>query len=151
MTTSELLVPTVDDLDSIVSDLVFTLDELPERDAPNPTGVVQTIRGRVTILGAQSCVVEVRLSLDGARLLAQAMFDLDPDVTSESDVRDAVGELANIVAGNTKSLADSDLALGLPLTEAVPPTATPSSLLSTIHHWRGHDLIVTINPTGEQP
>ncbi|MBN1824886.1 MAG: chemotaxis protein CheX [Candidatus Eisenbacteria bacterium] len=57
----------------------------------------------------------------GVMILAKALLGMDPDdeeALSESDVSDALGEIANIVAGGVKNrMADRDpsMKLGLPM------------------------------------
>ena len=104
------------DIDRITRDIwgaVLGL-ELQERlvgpeplDGPMMTGLVH-------ITGDWSGAVAVELT---ARLASQAtaiMFGLQPDAVAADDVRDVVGELANMTGGNVKSLLGGSCSLSLP-------------------------------------
>jgi chemotaxis protein CheX len=59
------------------------------------------------------------------RRLAVAMFGIEPDDASPEDARDALGELANVLAGNVKSYSEDPVDLDL------PETGTPQALQAT--------------------
>lgn len=62
-------------------------------------------RGAVTV----SCIDPL------ARILAGAMFGMDPAEASESEIQDAIGELTNILGGQTKQVLGDRCVLGLPV------------------------------------
>jgi chemotaxis protein CheX len=73
-----------------------------------------TLEGCVHIHGEWCGLVLVQCSLPLAWLAATKMFQLGDQAPSEDEVRDAVGELTNIIGGNIKALlpgADCDLSL----------------------------------------
>jgi chemotaxis protein CheX len=72
-----------------------------------------TVTGIVNIDGAWRGAVLVRCPLALASLVTAAMFQGDEDPTLE-EVRDALGELANMVAGNIKALLPGPSAISLP-------------------------------------
>lgn len=76
--------------------------------------------GRVTIRGGWNGTVVVRCALGLARRVAAAMFEVDPASVSSDDMRDAIGEVTNIAAGNLKALMPDPCTLGLPAVEEVP-------------------------------
>ncbi len=49
-----------------------------------------------------------------ARRAAGIMFGLEPEAASEDEVRDALGELANMIGGNVKALLPPPCQLSLP-------------------------------------
>jgi len=68
-----------------------------------------------------------------------AMDDSDP--VSDVDFADAVGEIANVVGGNVKSLVTNPGALTLPVvTHERPEMAGATCLLKTYFEWRGAPL-----------
>lgn len=84
---------------------------------PAPTGGALTERfvsGKVRISGAWEGAVTVWCSTKLARAAASAMFMLAPAEASPEEVSDAVGELANMVGGNIKTLIKGDCKLSLP-------------------------------------
>ena len=79
---------------------------------------------RSAIIALVSDTISVQLGIastkEGCQHLARALLAMEPDEDDlpEDDVADAVGEVANIVAGQVKSMmgsADSPIKLGLPL------------------------------------
>jgi CheY-specific phosphatase CheX len=87
------------------------------RIEPVPKGGAMTERfvsGKVRISGAWEGAVTVFCSAKLARAAASAMFALGPAEASSEEVSDAVGELANMVGGNIKTLIKGDCRLSLP-------------------------------------
>jgi chemotaxis protein CheX len=109
--------------------------------------------GRVHIDGAWRGTVAVALGPAAARALAEALLaDPDERATSapgEDDVRDAVGELANVVGGNVKALLEEPHRLSLP--EAGPGLADPPGhgvALRRSFRWGPHPITVTVLRAG---
>ncbi len=83
---------------------------------------VSTSSGRcmnasVNILGAWEGTVAIKCPEGLARVYASIMFDLEETELQQADLRDALGELANMTAGGYKSMASSlgECALALPI------------------------------------
>ncbi len=70
------------------------------------------VEGRVAFSGAWNGAVLVRCSLEQARQWAKKLMST-PD-PNEDDLREAVAELTNMVAGNFKALLPPKNVLGLP-------------------------------------
>lgn len=88
--------------------VVLSLDAMPPL-APSD------VSSRVAILGDAVGSVVVRCDRPSAIALARRLFDLAQDATpDEDDIADALGELANIVGGNVKSLGLGESSLTLP-------------------------------------
>jgi chemotaxis protein CheX len=85
----------------------------PDRPEPELSGTVVT--GCVQISGAWEGAVTIQCPVDLARAAAAVMFDTDPAQTSNEEMRDALGELANMVGGNIKALLPSPTKLSLPI------------------------------------
>ncbi len=76
--------------------------------------------GRVTIRGGWNGTVVVRCAQGLARRVAAAMFEIDPASVTVDDMRDAIGEVTNIAAGNLKALMPDMCSLGLPAVVEAP-------------------------------
>jgi chemotaxis protein CheX len=72
------------------------------------------LTGSVRMSGAWEGAVTIHCSHDLARAAAVALFALDASEPSEDEVRDALGELANVVGGNIKALLPGPTDLSLP-------------------------------------
>lgn len=75
--------------------------------------------------------VMVRCGDELAERIAEALFGLPRSSASFGEVRDAMGEVANIVGGNVKGVLDAATVLGLPRTSrgADPAVGTPVNRL----------------------
>jgi chemotaxis protein CheX len=93
--------------------LGMTLDELP---VPMASGAHDAHSSTATVHITGSAHVSVVLSCSTrlAQLVAATMFDMDESELADDEVVDAFGEIANIVAGNIKSLLPEPSALSLP-------------------------------------
>ncbi len=70
--------------------------------------------GSVKIHGTRELAVSLSCSEGMARLATAAMFDVKADAATTDQLRDAWGELSNMVAGTFKSLLPGNCFLGLP-------------------------------------
>jgi chemotaxis protein CheX len=105
-------------LDSEIEDIVktiwSTLIDVPiQRGGGDTSGDASMVTGIVNIDGAWHGAVLVRCPLVLATLVTAAMFQGDEDPTLD-EVRDALGELTNMVAGNVKSLLPAPSVISLP-------------------------------------
>jgi chemotaxis protein CheX len=78
---------------------------------PPPTG---SLCGCVQITGAFGGAVMVSVSERLARRAAGAMLDTPPEAVTAEDLRDALGEIANMTGGNVKALLPGPSHLSLP-------------------------------------
>jgi chemotaxis protein CheX len=101
-----------------ITDGVFTtmlgipVEHYPAEE-PASLGALK-MTGVVTVTGAWSGAITVTCSAEFAKTIACVMFGTDPNATAEADVRDAMGEMANMIGGNLKSLIPPPAALSLP-------------------------------------
>lgn len=108
------------------------------------------VRAEVTLSGDWSG--RVRLSCDAATAasLARTMLDVrDGAPVPDADVRDAVGELANVVGGNVKGTLPGTTALGLPRVEDVSAATDPvdpavASTVRQVVRWHGAPVVVDV-------
>ena len=68
----------------------------------------------IQITGAWEGAVTVHCSEDLAKLLTGAMFGMAAEETADEDVRDALGELANMIGGNVKGILPEPSRISLP-------------------------------------
>lgn len=80
-------------------------------DADDSAIADPAVTGAVLIDGAWNGAVLLQVELPLARLLAGQLFQGDP---STEDVRDTVGELANMFAGNIKALLAEPSSISVP-------------------------------------
>jgi len=73
------------------------------------------LTGYVQISGAWNGVFRLDCSFFLAHQIATIMFRFDPTQTSVEDIRDALGEMANITGGNVKGLLPEPSRLALPV------------------------------------
>lgn len=82
----------------------------------------------VEIHGAWQGAVGVICTRDAARLAASAMLEVDAADASETDLHDAVRELANVIGGQVKALLPLPNYLSLPTTGVGMPTSYAPSV-----------------------
>lgn len=100
-------------------------------------------QGRVRLVCAETTAQEI-----AARILAVPAAELEPE-----DVRDALGEITNILGGNVKSMLSGVERLSLPFVRrAFAPADEPvgRAVDSCTASWQGHLLMVHIT-TGDRP
>jgi chemotaxis protein CheX len=114
-----------DDLRMLVAMTVETLFGAPPDGWAPPGPLGEGYRAAVRISGESRAEVAVWCGAGFARRVAGAMFGFTEADLTEADLRDAVGELANILGGNLKALMPGPSSLSCPV---VDPTASGSSL-----------------------
>lgn len=86
----------------------------PEFDAPAPAAADGRIAACVTISGAWNGAVVLETDVAGATRFAASMMDMDEKDLAEEDVRDAFGEIVNVLGGNVKAMLPQPCTLSLP-------------------------------------
>jgi chemotaxis protein CheX len=109
----------------------------------------EEIRGRVDIDGSWTGSVELSCSLALARRVASAMFCVEEEALDPIDVRDAVGEIVNVVGGNIKSILPPPTSLSIPVVDEAGPDPgatgierTGTQLESEVHLSSGGEPVV---------
>jgi hypothetical protein len=74
-----------------------------------------------------------------------------PTVVDDEDVADALGELANVLGGNIKSVLPGPSALGLPKIGSAPPTGPLTDVRRVHGQWRGQSLTITVQGAAPAP
>ena len=104
------------------------------------------IRAWVAITGSWEGHVLVSCSQAQARNLTAAFLGMSADEVAEEDVADVLGELANIVGGNVKSMLPSGCNLSTPsyMDEGAGPVPAPGAELvaELVGRWRDESLSV---------
>jgi chemotaxis protein CheX len=143
------IVPAVKDLLVILDQVWLSyldpegIDPLvPDDEAP----VTSDIHAWVAITGTWEGHVQVACSRAQARNLAAAFLAMDVDEVLDEDVADVVGELANIVGGNVKSLLPAGCTLSTPyfVGEGAAPFRRPQAtcVAELVGRWRDETLSV---------
>lgn len=106
---------TKDELRSIMDDIWQSVlgSGLTETDVDD-SGTGRRLVGRVTITGGWEGVVTIDCDAELAAAIAVAMFGVEDGTAAPDEIRDALGELANMAGGNIKSLLPAPSQLGLP-------------------------------------
>ena len=105
------------------------------------------VTASVSITGGWDGHVVFGCSTAAARTAAAVLLMMGEDELAEADIADAVGELANMIGGNIKSLLPSPSALTLPLVSlggAVMhlPSATEAVRLDLA--WQGEPVHISV-------
>lgn len=127
------------DLPRVLNEVMFGLLGEHEEDFAPPTASA-FLSCRVHIRGGFSGEVIVSATLSLASTIAEQMFEdeLDGRRPTYQDARDALREVANIVAGNLKPLFGANNQLGLPEDLAENHDVPPSELATcTLEHPAG--------------
>ncbi|HVC25808.1 MAG TPA: chemotaxis protein CheX [Acidimicrobiales bacterium] len=106
---------------------------------------IEDVRSRVDIDGAWTGCVEVSCSMAVARKIASVMFAAEPSEIAEADVRDAVGELVNVVGGNIKSILPAPTSLSVPILDDGGEWRFAAELESEVLlAWAGEPIVVRV-------
>jgi chemotaxis protein CheX len=87
--------------------------EVHTADVPFPPAG-ELITAAISLAGSWKGAVLVECGLKEAYLFTNRMIGGDPPTSLNDDVRDALGELANMVGGNLKSVLPGGVSLSLP-------------------------------------
>jgi hypothetical protein len=79
-----------------------------------------------------------------AALTESVLMARPPTVVDDEDVADALGELANVLGGNIKSVLPGESRLGLPQIGVAPPRGRLDDVRSLVGQWRGNFLTITV-------
>lgn len=120
--------PTSDHIISLTEQVwesIIGLPLLPE--APAPAGSDLAVQSCVQITGGWEGTVVVRATRELARTITETMFGMDAGEAAQEDIDDAVGEVANMIGGNVKSLVPGPSQLSLPAVVVGEPMVFPKS------------------------
>lgn len=122
--------------------------------APWPDGVPtgeHDVAAWVDVHGPWPGRASIETSADTAAALARALLRLRPDASvTADDLVDALGEVANVVAGNVKALLPELGTLGLPRVGPGLPAYGADALQRVPLEWRGRSLVLTVWTTNDE-
>ena len=110
-------IPSADDLEVITREVWSSFLD------GDPAGLVVSgsdgaiddqVTGCVHLSGAYIGAIMLQCSPPAARDAAAALFSVSPDDVTQAEVVDAMGEIANMVGGNVKSMLPGPSTLSLP-------------------------------------
>jgi chemotaxis protein CheX len=101
------------DIETITRDIWRALLDLPFESGGTPAAGAGLVTGLVHVQGGWNGAVMLQCPRPLATALAAAMFR-GGDEPDEEEVRDALGELTNMVAGNVKALLPPPCSISLP-------------------------------------
>jgi chemotaxis protein CheX len=140
-------IPSADDLEVITRE-VWTSFLDGDPDGLLPGGGEpgeERVTGCVHLSGAYTGSIMLQCSAPAARDAAAALFSIQPADVTQNEVVDALGELANMVGGNVKSMLPGPSALSLPAVVhgqlAVPGAQVVREVALS---WRGESLVVSL-------
>ncbi len=130
--------------------------ELSESETPMPDTAPDEPRwtGCMAISGGWRGAVTISCRESLAQKATAAMFGMAPDEPSAAEIQDAIGELANILGGQTKQILGGSCSLGLPVViegGSFETTMPRSHVVVKLHfHCDGHPVEVAIVGADDQ-
>ena len=95
-------------------DSLLNIPITPTEKTFKPEGQGNTLASCIHITGAWQGSVTLYCSTDLAKKLATAMISIPEEELTFSETQDVMGEIANIIAGNIKSLLPQPSSISLP-------------------------------------
>ncbi|MDQ1463528.1 MAG: chemotaxis protein CheX [Actinomycetota bacterium] len=140
-------IPSADDLEVITREVWTSfLDGDPAglvAGGDPPTG--EQITGCVHLSGAYTGSIMLQCSPPAARDAAAALFSIAPGDVTQTEVVDAIGEIANMVGGNVKSMLPGPSLLSLPLVVQGVLSVPGAQVVRTVQLiWRAEPLTVSL-------
>lgn len=80
----------------------------------------QRLLASIRITGGDEELMVLEAPLSTAQRIAETMFAADPGTLSDEEIRDAVGEIVNMIGGNVKGTYNRESALSLPCVWSEP-------------------------------
>jgi chemotaxis protein CheX len=109
---------------------------------PPPSDVVSAW---VDITGPWTGSVVLTCAPTTAQALTESvLMTRPPAVVDDEDVADALGELANVLGGNIKSVLPGQSKLGLPQLGSAPSVGLLDDVCRVAGQWRGQFLTITV-------
>ncbi|MCZ2837894.1 chemotaxis protein CheX [Modestobacter sp. VKM Ac-2985] len=136
---------------SIADEIWPTLVGDGEAFVPVPVAPpAEVVSAWVTITGPWNGAVVLTCAPATAGALAESvLMTRPPTVVDDEDVADALGELANVLGGNIKSVLPGPSSLGLPQIGSAPATGRLDDVCRVNGQWRGQSLTITVQGATE--
>jgi chemotaxis protein CheX len=92
-----------------------------EAEQPSlPDSLQKRLLASIRITGTEEELMVLETPLPTAQLIAETMFAAEPGTLSDEEVRDAVGEIVNMIGGNVKGTYTHESVLSLPCVWSEP-------------------------------
>jgi chemotaxis protein CheX len=140
-------IPSADDLEVITREVWTSfLDGDPAGLLPGGALLEgERVTGCVHLSGGYTGSIVLQCSALAARDAAAALFSMHPGDVTQSEVVDAIGELANMVGGNVKSMLPGPSMLSLPAVVYGQLAVPGAQVVRTVElTWRGEPVAVSL-------
>jgi chemotaxis protein CheX len=140
-------IPSADDLEVITREVWSTfLDGDPAGLVPDESVMTDDkITGCVHLSGAYTGSIMLQCSPPAARDAAAALFSMAPGDVTQTELVDAIGEIANMVGGNVKSMLPGPSALSLPSVVQGQLDVPGAQVVRQVQlAWRTQPLVVSL-------
>jgi chemotaxis protein CheX len=140
-------IPSADDLEVITREVWTSfLDGDPSGlVAGGEAGTGEQITGCVHLSGAYTGSIMLQCSPPAARDAAAALFSMAPGDVTQTELVDAIGEIANMVGGNVKSMLPGPSMLSLPSVVQGQLSVPGAQVVRSVQLvWRAEPLTVTL-------
>jgi chemotaxis protein CheX len=140
-------IPSADDLEVITREVWSSfLDGDPSGLLAGGPGLDgDRVTGCVHLSGAYTGSIMLQCSAPAARDAAAALFCIQPGDVTASEVVDAIGELANMVGGNVKSMLPGPSLLSLPSVVHGQLSVPGAQVVREVAMlWRAEPLVVSL-------
>ena len=112
----------------------------------------EVVSAWVDIIGPWRGSVVVTCAPGTAQALTEnVLMARPPTVVDDEDVADALGELANVLGGNIKSVLPGESKLGLPQLGSAPSRGRLDDVCALAGQWRGNFLTITVQGAAPAP
>ena len=135
-------------LQEIAESIWSSFLELELQQATDDAGLAagaDLLTGQVALQGDWQGFLTLVCAKPIARKAAAAMFNIAPVRLDDTELRDTVGELTHILAGNLKSLLPAPCRLSLPVvTEGYNVPINEKTIVKILLHCEDHLLQITV-------
>ncbi|OLF06895.1 chemotaxis protein CheX [Actinophytocola xanthii] len=149
----QAVLPTTNDLEDIAGQVwAAFLDDghevVPSEDQQAPFD----LSASVAIMGAFEGHVIVQCTTQASRDVASVLFEMPTEEVSEAEIGDALGELANVLGGNLKSMLPGPSTMSLPRVAETTHEHWPSTveICRTVVTWRDEQFTLLLLSSDQQ-
>ncbi|GAA3871762.1 hypothetical protein GCM10022243_41290 [Saccharothrix violaceirubra] len=139
-------IPTVEQLDDIAEQVwaAFLDDGNPAVIGFAAGDERGDLAASVSVAGAWEGTLVVSCTDDASREVASALFAMPVSEVTPADIGDALGELANVLGGNVKSMLPSPSTLSLPEVFTTDDDSQVVEVCRTVVTWRERTFTVAL-------
>jgi len=147
--------PTADDLDTIAEQVWSAFLEGGSQAVVDSSGDAESpsdLAASIAIVGTFEGHVIVGSSDEGSRHVASALFEMPAEEVTADEIGDALGELANVLGGNVKSILPAPSTMSLPQVARAENGRWPGTveLCRTVVSWRGNQFALILLSSRQQ-